>query len=83
MELAKGNSRKVMKDALKKSGILQSELAEKLQITQASISGNMNRTKMGIDVFIRMINAMGYSVVVGENKEDGFEPLWELENSDE
>lgn len=78
MEMISTNPRKIMRDALKESGILQTELAEKLHITQASISGNMNRTKIGMDVFVRMLEGMGYNVVVGKKTADGFEPIWEV-----
>lgn len=69
---------RVLKDALAESGMKQADLAERLGITQSSTSGNMSRPNMGVNVFLRMLEAMGYSVMVGKKSSEGFEPLWEV-----
>lgn len=64
--------RKILFAAMRSRGITQVQLAEKLGIKQSSLSGNMNRTRIGLDVFAKTLNALGYDVVVtdrstGEN----------------
>ena len=74
---------KLPKEALKKSGVKQVELAERLNLTQPTISGILSRRRIGADVLISMLNAIGYTVMVGEKHGEEFEPLWEIVNGDE
>ena len=74
---------KAMKEAMAKSHMKQTDIAEKLKVNQSSVSGNINRKKVGADVLITMMNAMGYSIMVGEKDGDTFIPLWELEKDEE
>ena len=69
-------NQEILKLALAESGKRQVDLAEELHVNQATISTNMRRDRMGMDVFVRLLNAMGYSVVVGKETEDGFEAKW-------
>lgn len=82
-ETKKATAGKVMKEALKESGLKQTDIAETLHINQASVSSNINRKKVGIDVFITMIETMGYTVCVGKKENSVFTPIWELEKEDE
>ena len=72
-------TKKAIKKAIEDSGIKQFQIAEKLGITQATVSNSINRPRIGIDVFISMMDAMGYAVVVGKIEKDSFVPIWELE----
>ena len=77
-----GTTKKVMKLAVKDSGVRQMELAERLNMAQASVSGNINRTKIGMDVFVKIVNAMGYAVMIGEKTENGFEEIVEVDQNE-
>ena len=79
----KYTAKKAMREALKGSGMKQTELAEELGITQASVSSNMNRSKVGIDVFLEMTGAMGYTTCLGKKENGKFVPIWELEKEEE
>lgn len=74
--------RGAMKTAMKKSGMRQVDLAEKLGIEQSSVSGNMNRSRIGADVLIRMMNAMGYKIVAGKEVDGILEPHFEITADD-
>ena len=55
---------KIIRVAMKERGVVQVELAKRLGILQSSLSGNINRTRMSLDVFNTMLNAMDYDVAV-------------------
>lgn len=74
---------KAMREAMAVSGMKQKDMAEKLEINQASVSSNLNRKKVGADVLIMMMNSMGFSVVVGKKDGEKFVPMWELEKDTE
>ena len=69
-----------VKEAIKESGMKQYELAEKLCITQASVSNSINRQRIGADVLVSFMDAMGFTVVIGKKEKGKFLPLWELQN---
>lgn len=54
----------ILKSAMKERGMMQVDLADKLGVLQSSISGNINRKRMGLEVFSTMLNAMEYDVAV-------------------
>ena len=82
MEIKKTTPGKTMREALNASGMKQIDLAEKLGITQASVSNTMNRKKASADVLITMLNAMGFAIIVGKKDGDDFTPMWELEREE-
>lgn len=57
-------SNEIIRNAMKVRGVLQTELADRLGMKQSSVSGNINRPRMGLDVFIEMMNAMDYDVAI-------------------
>lgn len=79
----KYTAKKAMKEALKGSGLKQTELAEKLGVNQSSVSSNMNRSKVGIDVFLEMTEAMGYTTYLGLKENGKFVPVWELKKEEQ
>lgn len=66
----------LLKAAMKERGMMQVDLADKLGVLQSSISGNINRKRMGLDVFCTMLNAMDYDVAVVD-RETG-EIMWKV-----
>lgn len=72
------NSTDVMAAALKESGLKQMDLAEILKVNRSTISTNMRRDNIGINVFIRLLNTMGYTVMVGQKEGEMFFPKWEV-----
>ena len=74
------STRDAMKEAIKSTGVKQYELAERLGIKQASLSGNINRQRVSVDVMVSIMEALGYTLVVGKKEGNIFTPIWELEN---
>lgn len=71
--------RKILRTAMNECGKSRAEVADRLGGYPTAVSNNITRPKVGADVMVKMLNAMGYVVTVG--KQDGagtFEPLWEL-----
>ena len=66
----------ILREAMAKRGMKQAELAEALGIKQPSLSGNFNRTRIGLDVFAKILDAMGYDVVI-KDRESG-KDLWKV-----
>lgn len=54
----------IIREALKERYMLQVDLADKMGIRQASLSGNINRKRISLDVFWTVMNAMEYDVAV-------------------
>ena len=62
--VASAEHMEILREAMKYRDMKQSILAEKLGMRQPSLSGNMNRVRIGLDVFARILDAMDYDVVV-------------------
>lgn len=73
------NGKTILKDALERSGMKQSDLARKFNLSMPTISANMRRDRISLDVFVNYLNAMGYSVFVGTKTGEMFVPEWEVE----
>lgn len=67
----------ILKASVKERKITQVELADRLGIRQSSLSGNINRRRMSLEVFSTILNAMGYDVTVVD-RETG-EVKWKVE----
>lgn len=67
----------ILKASVKERKITQIELADRLGIRQSSLSGNINRRRMSLEVFSTILNAMGYDVAVMD-RETG-EVKWKVE----
>ena len=76
-EIKTASSSEILKAAKDSKGIKQADLAARLGMAQPSLSGNMNRTRIGLDVFARMLDAMGYDVIVKDR--DSGKDLWKVE----
>ena len=66
----------ILKNAMKSRSMMQIDLADKLGVLQSSISGNINRKRMSLEVFNTMLNAMDYDVAVVD-RETG-EVMWKV-----
>ena len=65
-------SNEVVRAAMKAGGISQANLAAKLNYkTQSGVGNALNRENgMRVDVFVKMMNAMDYEVVVRRGEEE-------------
>ena len=65
-------SNEVVRAAMKADGISQANLAAKLNYkTQSGVANALGRENgMRVDVFVKMMKAMGYDVVVRRGKEE-------------
>lgn len=65
-------SNKVVRAAMESGGITQAELAAKIGYKgQSSVGNALGRENgMRVDVFVKMMNAMGYDVVVRRGKDE-------------
>lgn len=66
----------ILKASIKERSITQVELADRLGIRQSSLSGNINRRRMSLEVFSEILNAMDYDVAVVD-RETG-EVVWKV-----
>lgn len=75
----KKNEKQIIRDAMAADGITQKELADALGLVgQQSIGNMLNRkNSMRLDNFVKMLDAMGYAVVV--RKKLGESEEWKVE----
>lgn len=73
------NEKEIIKTAMAADGITQKELAEALGWSSQQSVGNMLTRKNGmrLDNFVKMLNEMGYEVVV--RKKLGVSDEWKVE----
>lgn len=75
----KKNEKQIIRDAMAADGITQKELAEALGLVGQQSVGNMltRKNSMRLDNFVKMLDAMGYAVVV--RKKLGESEEWRVE----
>ena len=56
--------RDIMISAMNERKTFQKDLAEKMGVNQSTISTNMRRDKIGLNVFAKLLDALGYDVAV-------------------
>lgn len=73
------NGKDIIKTAMSTDGITQKELAESLGWGSQQAVGNMltRKNSMRLDNFVKMLNEMGYEVVV--RKKLGVSDEWKVE----
>ena len=73
------NASEIVKKAMKADGITQKELAAALDLSSQQSIGNMlaRRNGMRIDNFVKMMDKMGYEIVV--RKKLGVSDEWKVE----
>ena len=71
--------KEIVKEILHLREWSQSKLAEDIGKSQTNITGYLNRGKneMRLDVFVKMVEAMGYEVIVRDKL--GFSGKWRVE----
>lgn len=67
----------ILKASIKERGISQVELADRLGIRPSSLSGNINRRRMSLEVFGEVLNALEYDVAVVDRNTG--EIMWKVE----
>lgn len=77
--IEQGSASELLKLVVNNTGVKQSYLAEKLGIKQESVSGALNRPKVGADVFTKLMNAMGYEVYVTKDEANSFDVMWKAD----
>lgn len=75
----KKNEKQIIRDAMAADGITQKELADALGLVAQQSVGNMlaRKNSMRLDNFVKMLDAMGYAVVV--RKKLGESEEWRVE----
>ena len=68
--------RDIMKAAQKSRQVTQDVIAEKLGIKRNALSQGINRSRMSLFMFSRVLNALDYDVVVVDRNSG--EPMWKL-----
>lgn len=66
----------ILRRAMKAREITQTELAEKLRTIQSAVCANINREKIGLETFRRMLDVMEYDVVIVDRRTG--EEKWKL-----
>lgn len=56
--------KEILRTAMSERGMTQVKLAERIGIGQNAVSATINRDRMSLDGFKRILNAMGYAVAV-------------------
>ena len=66
-----------LRKAQRSRNVTQAELADTLGVKQNTLSGNMNRSRMSLGMFGRILTVLDYDVVIVD-RETG-EAMWKLE----
>lgn len=66
----------ILHRAIKSRGITQTVLAEQLGTIQSAVCANINREKIGLETFRRMLDVMDYDVVIVDRRTG--EEKWKL-----
>ena len=62
--------KEILQAALKESGMKQADIAKKLGVNKSTVSTNMRRDHMSVDVFLKLLEVMGYKVAVFKESEE-------------
>lgn len=86
------NEKQVLREAMKAKGISQSDLAKAAGYkTQSHIANILARPSMRVDVLIRLLDAMGYEMIIRSKEEiklpgtngASYTPEWVIEKTSE
>jgi len=66
----------ILKRAQKSRQVTQEMIANRIGIKRNALNQNMNRTRMSLDTFAKVLNALFYDIVIVD-QETG-EPMWRL-----
>ena len=68
--------RTIMKRAQKRRNVTQDVIADRIGIKRNSLCQNMNRTRMSLDTFAKVLDALEYDIIVTDR--DTGEQMWQL-----
>lgn len=54
----------IIRAAMKRTGVTQKHLGERLGVFQGFISNTLHRPEITLSMFVSMMNALGYEVIV-------------------
>lgn len=74
------NEREIMKKAQRKRAVTQETLAQRIGIKRNALNQNMNRSRMSLNTFVDVLNAMDYDIVIVD-RETG-EAEWKIDVPD-
>ena len=66
----------ILKLAQKSRHVTQDVIAERLGVKRNALNQNMNRTRMSLDTFVKVLNALEYDIVITD-RETG-EQMWQV-----
>ena len=66
----------ILKEAMKGRGLVQAKLAEQIGLSQHGLSENINRGRISLTMFGRILDAIGYDVCVTDR--DTGEVKWKV-----
>ena len=66
----------ILKRAQKNRSVTQDVIADRIGIKRNSLCQNMNRSRMSLDTFAKVLDALDYDIVVVDR--DSGEPMWRL-----
>lgn len=58
----------ILKEAMKEKGLVQAKLAAQIGLSQHGLSENINRGRISLQMFGRLLDAMGYDVCVTDRE---------------
>ena len=70
----------ILKEAMAARGITQKALGERIGMLQTSLSANLRRDRMSLDMFVKLLGGMGYDVAVVDRKDGSVR--WIVENEE-
>ena len=60
-----------VKAIMKLEGVTQTQLAERMNMSQGTISASLNANRMSFEKFSKILDALGYAVYIGKQENDG------------
>lgn len=73
------DSKEILKQALEGSGMNQAQLAKKMDVARPTMSTSLRRDNIGLDLFAKILSAMGYTMYVGTGEDEQFQPMWKVD----
>ena len=71
------SERDILKKAQRKRAVTQETLAQRIGIKRNALNQNMNRSRMSLNTFVDVLNAMDYDIVIVD-RETG-EAEWKID----
>ena len=70
----------ILKEALDEIDMNQSQLAREMGVARPTMSTSLRRDNISLDLFTRILTAMGYAVMVGRTENGTFVPMWQVDS---